>query len=356
MLPAAARFVSDIPGVEMEQMAMYAAIVGPTPSLYCPPGCTLEASGDGTIYLLDHVRRAGHVLMSSRETKGTATHHAATKLKRERAPSNTSSTSSINGEEEVIKQNGGASPTLLLWEDLLPSTDNDLGAQKDFDPSAPTDSVAPLHDPSPEEYVWLPSELLSSLPVPDRGSATLYCHFCRTYFSASDANLKSHVVKAMHISNREKIRHFLLMYKVGLSTKTEGPSSKIPGWVIDEPGTLAVPKNLLHLFPRVEFGSAVHETPFTEHTSLLRSEHLPLLSLRKKTDGREESVQHPFSTSENTRLNASRDGNAFLMEGVDLVAPYCKYCRVPLMPKDHCSHGSSPAHRAAVKVQKSPQA
>lgn len=56
---------SPLPGVDMACNAMYLSLVGEMPEVHCPPGCTLQATSQGTIYVLDHIRRVGYPLQLS---------------------------------------------------------------------------------------------------------------------------------------------------------------------------------------------------------------------------------------------------------------------------------------------------
>lgn len=53
---------APLPGVDLACNAMYLSLVGESPEMFCPPGCTLQATTQGTIYILDHVRRIGYPL------------------------------------------------------------------------------------------------------------------------------------------------------------------------------------------------------------------------------------------------------------------------------------------------------
>ncbi|KPA79190.1 hypothetical protein ABB37_05683 [Leptomonas pyrrhocoris] len=350
---ASALDAPSIPGVDVACNALYLSLIGEVPEAYCPPGCTLHATTQGSIYVLDHVRRIGYPLQLTQAATPEPTPQASLegevasavpvsghKRSRESSPvSHTSSSLHRGWDRRGGSPDSSMDPTARQDDD-----DTSLSSAVQRSPKSSGISNRPQFCLIPPRPRWL-QDLYHALQLSSHWQHTpnilLYCHYCRVYFSAKPRGIWYHLSQTRgHRVQRQRIRGFM---NSGIHLLDSAEKRLLYVATPEQIGSL--PKKLFQHADRVQKNEEVRFVPACVcWRSVMSAEQRE----RVVRDGAAHAAQSITreDLNDNTPTSFVNEspqlvGWRFVMEGLDIVHCFCSKTNMRLRDYQILNHHKS---------------
>ncbi|KAL7705999.1 hypothetical protein N2W54_006717 [Lotmaria passim] len=350
-----------IPGVDPACNAMYLSLVGEMPEMYCPPGCTLHATAQGTIYVLDHVRRIGYPLQCTTSPTVMAANKdaqpveavapvAAVPCPSPPVPSQSTAPVAESGAVAV------GPVTSQYKRSRASSTDSRDDDDYDVDVSSWMRrgsnglmlKTAPQFCLIPPRQRWL-EDVYFALQLSSQWTRhpdlLFYCHYCRVYFAAKPVGIWSHLSQVKgHRVQRQRVRGYMASKNYLLK------SSEDRMLLVASPEEIrTVPAKHFQHSDRLQSYEALC---FVPACAMYRSIMNPEQRQRVVRDGAAEAakvIQHEnlLDSTPNSFVNESPQlvGWRFLMEGLDIVQCFCSKTNKRLVESTIMNHHKSQSEK-----------